>query len=335
MLNSITFHLGMDVHKDSITVAVFRGSRREPEAVERLSYDLKKLRRFLDRLSREGSLRVCYEASGAGFVLQRQLTAWGYHCDLVAPSLIPTRPGDQRKHDRVDAIRLGQLYRSGELTLIHVPEEADEQVRDLVRCRETFQREILRSRHYVLKFLRRRGLVYRGKSNWTRKHREWLNTVASSAAELSAEDRMVWAEYLALLDYKLGRRAALDQKIEEIALSPRYREIVGRLRCFRGIDTQSAMVLATELHDLRRFQNPRQLMAYIGLVPREHSSGERRSQGAITKAGNTHCRHVLVQAAWSYRNRPAVGEGLRLRQQDQDARVVAHTWKAQHRRSRQ
>jgi transposase len=331
MLNSVTFHLGMDVHKDSVTVAVFRGAAREPETVERLPYDLKRLKRLLDRLAREGSLCACYEASGAGFVLQRQLTLWGYHCDLAAPSLIPQRPGEQRKHDRIDAIRLGQLYRSGELTLIHVPAEADEQVRDLVRCRETFQREILRSRHYVLKFLRRRGLVYRGKSNWTRKHREWLNTVASSATELSAEDRMVLAEYLALLDYKLGRRAALDHKIDEIAVSPRYRQIVGRLRCFRGIDTQSAMVIATELHDLRRFQNPQQLMAYVGLVPREHSSGERRSQGAITKAGNTHCRHVLVQAAWSYRNRPAVGEALRLRQQDQDAHVVAHTWKAQHR----
>jgi transposase len=132
---------------------------------------------------------------------------------------------------------------------------------------------------------------------------------------------MVLAEYLALLDYKVGRRQALDQKIEEIALTPRYREIVGRLRCFRGIDTQSAMVLATELHDLRRFQNPQQLMAYLGLVPREHSSGERRSQGSITKAGNTHCRHVLVQAAWSYRNRPAVGEGLRC-----GNRTRKHTW---------
>jgi transposase len=330
MSDSVTFHLGMDVHKDSITIAVFRDFGRDPERVERLSYDLKRLHRFLERLAREGTLRACYEASGAGFVLQRQLTAWGYSCELAAPSLIPTRPGDQRKHDKRDAIQLGRLYRSGELTLVHVPAEADEQVRDLVRCRETFQREILKSRHYILKFLRRRGHVYRGKSNWTRRHFEWLNTLAAGG-ELSVQDRAVLAEYLALLDYKLGRRAALDLQIEEIALQPRYREIVGRLRCFRGIDTTSAMVIATELHDLRRFHNPQQLMSYVGLVPREHSSGERRSQGSITKAGNAHCRHVLVQAAWSYRNRPAVGEALRLRQREQDPRVVAHTWKAQHR----
>ncbi len=157
-------YLGLDVHKDSITLAVFGPTGTEPLCLERLPYDLHKLRRFLERLTRRGEqIRACYEASGAGYVLQRELERWGYACDLIAPSLIPTRPGEQRKHDKRDAIQLGRLYRAGELVVIRVPSEAEERVRDLVRCRETFQREILKSRHYVLKFLRRRGFVYLGR----------------------------------------------------------------------------------------------------------------------------------------------------------------------------
>jgi transposase len=322
--------LGLDVHKDSVTAAVFVDHARDPERVDRLPNDRHRLRRYFQRLAQRGTLQACYEASGAGYVLQRHMTAWGYRCELAAPSLIPTRPGDQRKHDKRDAIQLGRLYRSGELTLIHIPTEAEEQVRDLVRCRETFQREILKSRHYILKFLRRRGFVFRGGTNWTQRHFVWIRQLLQPGT-LSTEDRLVLSEYLALLEYKISRRDELDRRVETLALGPHYRLVVERLRCFRGINTHGAMVLATEVGDFRRFDSPRQLMAYFGLVPSEHSSGERRRQGAITKAGNAHCRHVLVQAAWSYRHRPSQSVALTRRQEGQDPAVIAHAWKAQHR----
>jgi len=212
--------------------------------------------------------------------------------------------------------------------LVHIPTEEDERVRDLVRCRETFQREIIKSRHYILKFLRRRGFIYREGTHWTTRHLNWIRQVLQPGT-LAEEDCLVLAEYFALLEYKLQRRDELDRRIEALALTPRYKPVVDRITCFRGFKTQAAMVLATELGDLRRFDSPRQLMAYIGLIPSEHSSGPRRRQGAITKAGNARVRHVLVQAAWHYRRRPSAA--LKRRQEGQDPSVIAHAWKCQHR----
>jgi len=324
------FWVGLDVHKDSVTAAVFRNRDAEPLRVDRLPNEPRKLRRYFERLSAEGTVRSCYEASGAGYVLQRSLAEWGIRCELAAPSLIPRRAGDRRKHDRRDAIDLGRLYRAGELVLVHIPTEEDERVRDLVRCRETFQREIVKSRHYILKFLRRRGFVYRQGTHWTTRHLNWIRQVLQPGT-LAEEDRIVLTEYFALLEYKLQRRDELDRRVEALALTPRYQPFVDRIACFRGLKTHAAMVLATELGDFRRFESPRQLMSYVGLVPSEYSSGNRRRQGAITKAGNARCRHVLIQAAWCYRRRPAVGASLKRRQQGQDPSVVGHAWKCQHR----
>lgn len=161
-------YLGLDVHKDSITLAVLPEHATTPERVERIPNDLPKIRRLFTRLAERGELRACYEASGAGYVLHRALREWGYSCDVIAPSLIPKRPGVQRKHDKRDAIDLARLYRAGELTPVRIPTEREERVRDLVRCRETFQRELLKSRHYILKFLARRGFVYRDGAHWSR-----------------------------------------------------------------------------------------------------------------------------------------------------------------------
>lgn len=323
--------VGMDVHKESVMVSAFGEDADEPMVEKRLPNEGRKLRRFFDRLGREGGeIAACYEASGAGYVLHRALTEWGVHCEVVAPSLIPTRPGERRKHDRRDARHLARQYRAGELVTIRIPTEAEERVRDLVRCRETLQRESLKSKHYVLKFLRRRGLIYREGKNWTLKHFRWLRGLLTDGV-LEGEDEEVFREYLALLEYKLARRDELDRRIKELALDPAYREAVGRLSSFRGISTHAAMVLVTELGDWRRFEHPGQLMAYVGLVPSEHSSGESRRLGSITKTGNSHCRHVLVQAAWSYRHPPRVGSALKKRQEDQPPDVVAHSWKAQHR----
>ncbi|MBA4072157.1 MAG: hypothetical protein C0497_10030 [Gemmatimonas sp.] len=165
MSSAATIYLGLDGHKDSVTIAVLPSGALAPTRVDKLPNDLAKLRRFCERQASHGTVCACYEASGAGYVIQRAMTAWGYHCDVIAPSLIPTRPGQQRKHDTSDAIQLARLYRAGELTVVPIPTEAEARVRDVVRCRETFQREILKSRHYILKFLARRGFVYREDTN--------------------------------------------------------------------------------------------------------------------------------------------------------------------------
>ncbi len=324
-------YLGMDVHKDSITIAVLPAAAKTPTRVDRLPNDLPALKKWLARVAREGELHPCYEASGAGYVLHRALREWGYACEVIAPSLIPKRPGVQRKQDKRDAADLARLFRAGELVPVRIPSEAEERVRDVVRCRETFQREILKSRHYILKFLTRRGFVYREGTNWCTPHLKWLQHLTTDGSPLAPEDRLIYREYHALLQYKLQRREELDREIERLAERPTLKPMVQQLQCFRGISLHSAMVLATEIVDWRRFERSGQLSAYLGLVSREDSSGDRVRLGSITKAGNSHCRHVLIQAAWSYRHRPQVSVDLKRRQQAQPPATIAHAWKAQQR----
>ena len=330
-MSSSIIYLGLDVHKDSVTIAVLPADAKASTRIDKYPNDFAKLRRVLERHAKDGEIRACYEASGAGYVLQRAMQGWGYHCDIIAPSLIPTKPGVQRKHDKYDASQLARLYRAGELTVIRIPSEAEERVRDVVRCRETLQREVVKSRHYILKFLTRRGYIYRTGVHWRPAHYTWLRQLTGVTSPLAPEDRIVFEEYFALLEYKLARRDALDHHIETLALTPAYATAVATLQCFRGFQVHSAMVLATELVDWRRFASPRQLMAYLGFVPREHSSGPRERRGSITKAGNAHCRHVLVQAAWAYRLHPKVGPALAVRQRGQSPTVTLHAWKAQQR----
>lgn len=321
-------YLGLDVHKDSITVAVLPAGATTPTRVDRLPNDLTKLKRWLERVARDGELRACYEASGAGYVLHRARHEWSVACEVIAPSLIPKRSGVQRKHDTRDATNLARLYRAGELTAVRIPSEADERVRDVVRCRETFQREILKSRHYLLKFLARRDFVFREGTNWCTPHLKWLQHLTTDGSPLAVHDRLVYREYHALLMYKLQRRDELDRQIEQLALLPTLAPMVRRLQCFRGLSVHSAMVLATEIVDWRRFERPAQLACYLGLVSREDSSGARQRLGSITKAGNSHCRHVLVQAAWSYRHRPQTSVDLARRQRGQPPAAITHAWKA-------
>jgi transposase len=323
--------LGMDVHKESVTIAVFEGQASKPREVVRLPNDPQKLRRFLSRLAEQGEIRSCYEASGAGYVLKRAMQRWGFACEVIAPSKIPQRPGQRRKTDRYDATELGRLYRAGELVVVRVPEEVEERVRDVVRCRDRIQKEILQSRHCVLKLLNRRGLVFReAKSHWTKVHWKWLHGLLVSK-ELSPEDQVALSEYLGLLEFKISRRDVLDRWIEEKALEPYYQEQVAALRCFRGIETHGAMVLVSEIGDFNRFGSADQLMSYLGLTPSEHSSGERHRRGSITKTGNSRCRHVLVQAGWAYAKAPRVGPKLKKRQEGAPEPVIAHAWKAQQR----
>lgn len=321
-----TFWVGIDLHQESVTIAVLRDGAQECESLDTLSSDLTKLRRYFTKLRTRGEVRACYEASGCGYVLQRALTSLGVHCEVIAPSLIPVRSGDRRKTDRRDAVKLARYYRSGELVPIRVPDAAQERVRALVRCRETLTREILRSRHYVLKLLQARGVRYGQGQHWTRAHWRWLREV-----RLEDEDQTTLATYVALLDFKIEQRGLLDARIAAIAQEPAYREPVAVLRCLRGIDTLSAMTIVTEIGDVRRFASPRQLMGYLGLTVSEYSSGESERRGGITKAGNSRCRRVLVEASWHYRHPPAMSAALRERQAGQPPDVVAHAWRAQRR----
>jgi transposase len=325
-VKSIAF-AGLDVHADTIVIEVVAGDADCTLEQGKIRFEQQAIRKYFRRLADRYDLRCCYEASGCGYVLARWLKDWDIQCVIIAPSLIPVRPGDRIKTDRRDARKLARLYKAGELTEVHMPTEEEEAVRSLVRCRETIVKEVVQSKNYVLKFIRLRGLSFReGKSNWTQKHWAWLKSLAFEGA-----DAEVFAEYLALLEYKLGRLATLDHRLEETARSDRYREAVGKLCCLRGIGVQSAMVLIAETIDFKRFGNPRCLMGYYGLVPSEESSGSRRRLGGITKAGNSRCRRILIEAAWKYQYKPGLGDTLKERQLGQPPGVVAHSWKAQHR----
>lgn len=304
---------------------------KAPTRLDRLPNDLPTLKKWIARVARDGEIQACYEASGAGYVLHRALREWGYLCDVIAPSLIPKRSGVQRKHDKRDAADLARHYRAGELVAVRIPSETDERVRDVVRCRATFQREILKSRHYILKFLARRGFVFREGTNRRTPHLKWLQHLTTDGSPLAVHERLAFREYHALRMYKLQRREELDRQIEQLARLPHLAPMVGRLQCFRGISVPSAMVLATEIVDWRRFAHPKQLACYLGLVSREDSSGARQRLGSITKAWNSHCRHVLVQAARRYRHRPQVSVDLKRRQKVQLPSVLTHAWKAQQR----
>lgn len=322
-------YVGMDVHKKEITVALLLADSDEPRLWS-LRNEPRSVRRLAKRLQREarGELRCVYEAGPCGYVLQRQLQSHGISADVIAPSLIPVKPGERIKTDRRDAQKLALAARAGMLTVVRPPTESEEAVRDLCRCREDAGEDLTRARHRLSKMLMRRGFVYhQGRRNWTQRHRRWLRS-------LSFEDlatRSVFEDYLLAVEHLEERIRSLDLRLEEISQEEPYREAVGWLRCFRGIETLSAMTILAELHDLRRFKDPRRLMSYLGLVPSEHSSGESQRRGAITKTGNSHVRRILVEAAWQYRHRPRVSRDLRRRREGQPPQIVALADRAQHR----
>jgi len=329
-MDSITF-VGLDVHADSITAAIVHGQSQEVEVIE-LSSDLMKVRRLFRRLSDKAPVRACYEASGAGFVLQRVLSRDGFHCDVIAPSLIPRRPGDRRKTDRLDAIMLARLYRSGHLTPVHVPTEDHEALRRLLRLRTTYHAYRTATMHRISGVLRNHGHVFKeGKSTWTKKHRQWL---ASLRQSLDGPLQTALAIELEHLEYLEAQQHAMDAELERFALSDQFRLQTEALCCLRGVKTLTALTLLCEVDDVRRFASPRALMAYFGLVPSERSSGDKEYRGPITKAGNIHVRRLLVEAAWNNRHRAAADLIMNRRRQGQPPAVVAIAIKAQHRLSK-
>jgi transposase len=272
-------------------------------------------------------VRVCYEAGPCGYALQRQLTKGRVSCVVIAPALMPRKPGDRVKTDKRDARKLAELFRAGLLTEVRPPTPAEEAVRDLCRARDDARDDVQRARHRLGKLLLRRGLHFAGRKNWTKAHRQWIKTIQWD----HAAERAVVDDYLLAIDQVEIRLGDLDAQLAETAQTDPYREPVAWLRCFRGIDTLTAMLILAELHDFRRFPSARALMAYLGLVPSEDSSGDRHRRGRITKTGNTLVRRVLIEASWHYQHRPGVGPGLAGRRKGQPARVIAIADKAQQR----
>jgi transposase len=324
-----TIYVGLDVHKDTIFTAALNEATGEVVANERIPNDPAKLRKHLRSIERRNTARleVCYEAGCFGYALQRKIEEWGYPCKIVAPSLIPRKPGDRKKNDRRDSLKLAASLARGDLTFVRVPEKEEEPIRDLLRLRTVLMKEAVKSRHYVLKFVLRKGYRYTGgKMNWTVRHWKWLRELRFE----SPVEQEVFEEYLSLLDFKLMRIAELDRKIEELADSAQYREAVKLIRAFRGMDVHSAMVLLVEICDFERFDKARNFSSFLGLVPSERSSGENHRLGHITKTGNSHCRHVLVQAAWNY-SRPVNAENLKNRLKGLPAWVTTSVMTAQKR----
>lgn len=321
--------IGLDVHAETIAVAV-----AEPDGEVRCLGTIpnreESIRKLVKKLGPAEQLRTCYEAGPTGYVLYWQLTALGVKCEVVAPTLVPVKAGDRVKTDRKDAEKLARSYRSGDLTAVWVPDEAHEALRDLVRAREAAKQDQLRARHRLSKFLLRHGKRFgEGGKAWTLKYMAWVRQVhfTQPAQEYTMLD------YLHEVEHMNERVLRLEQAIEEaVKLAPSWmQEVIQALQALRGVAKISAATLVSELGEISRFDTPRQLMAYSGMVPGEDSSGERVRRGAITKTGNAHLRRVVMEAAWSYRLRPGIGPTLRQRQRDvrEEAREIA--WKAQNR----
>ena len=326
--NAITW-VGMDAHQNSIKLTALFPDRPQgvewteattPEAIRRLA---RKLRR-----EAPGEVRCCYEAGPTGYALHRMLEAEGVICEVVAPSLTPVKPGARIKTDRRDARKLAELFRAGLLTEVHPPSESEEALRDLCRCRDDARTDLLRARHRLSKFLLRRHCLYRQtKHHWGTRHLAWLE-------ELRFDDpvsQSTFDSYFLAVQQLDERLRQLDERLAEYGGHEPYRGPVAWLRCFKGIDTVTAVCLVAELHDFRRFRSARELMSYVGLVPSEHSSGERERRGSITKTGNRHVRRLLVEAAWHHRHRPALSAPLRRRREGQPARVLAIADRSQER----
>jgi transposase len=322
--------VGLDVHKESIAIALTEAGGGEPSVLATIPNDTANLLRRLRKLGPIGSIRCCYEAGPTGYGLCRDLRAAGLDCIVVAASLVPVLAGDRVKTDRRDAAKLARFLRSGDLTEVHVPEPATEAMRDLERCRDDAKRSERRARQQLGKFLLRHGRSFPGKTAWTAKHLDWVRRQKFSH---EAQQRVL-VDYLKAVEDETSRVRALTEDIRELVESWSLAPLVKALQAFRGVQLVTAVVIAAELGSLCRFETAPKLMAYLGLVPSEHSSGDSKRRGRITRTGNGHVRRVLVEAAWSYRFRPSMSggkEGIRERNEGVAEGVRDIAWKAQHR----
>jgi transposase len=321
-------YIGLDVHKETIAVAIAPGGDTEVRNYGIIGGTLDALDKLIKKLQQPGiELEFVYEAGPCGYVIYRHLKKKGLHCEVVAPSLIPKKASDRVKTDRRDAQQLARLYRAGELTAIHVPDETDEAVRDLVRARNSAVTDQRKARQRLKGFLLRLGFRYTGKSSWNDAHQRYLARLTMPRPE----QQIVFQEYIEAISVETERLERLTRAMENALPGWKGEPVVRALMSLRGVQVIVAMTLAAEAGDLSRFDDPRQLMAYFGLVPSEHTSSDKRRQGGITKCGNGACRRVLIEAAWQYRLAPKVSPQLRQRQEQQSKAVRDISWKAQQR----
>lgn len=319
--------LGLDVHAETIAVAVAEQDG-EVRSLGVIANRAESVRKLVRKLGAVEQLRACYEAGPTGYVLYWQLTELGVKCEVIAPTLVPTKAGDRVKTDRRDAVKLARSYRSGDLTAVWVPDASTEALRDLVRTREAAKQDQLRARHRLSKFLLRTGQrPAPGVKAWTQPYMAWVRKLHY---EQTAQE---WTrlDYLQEVEHMGERVKRLEEAIREaVRLVPaRMQEVIRGLQSLRGIAEISAATVVAKLGQIARFGSARQLMGYSGAVPSEESTGQRQRRGSITKAGNAHLRRIAIEAAWSYRLRPAVGPGLRKRQEDVPEEIKEMAWKAQ------
>ena len=322
-------YIGLDVHKDTIAVAVALPGREDPVYRGEIKNQRKSLLRLIRGLSGYGEvLSFCYEAGPCGYGVYREILDTGHHCEVVAPSLIPRRSGERVKTDRRDAVKLARLHRSGELRAVWVPDEEQEAMRDLTRAREDMKSLELKARQRLCAFLLRHARVYReGKSRWTQQHFRWLE---EQKFEHPAQ-QVVFQEYIDTVTEARTRVAGLESQMREALAGWSLHPVVEALMALRGVDLVTAMTVLAELGDITRFDSPRELMSFLGLVPGEYSSGRRRRQGSITKTGNGHVRRVLVESAWCYRFPARKTRHLRRKAAAAPPTVQALAWTAQKR----
>lgn len=316
----LTNWIGIDDHADKLTVALYVGTQKQPATVWEVApteAGLRQLVRWLKEL--DGPVHCAYEAGPCGYELYRLLVSKKIDCVVAAPSLTPRKPGERIKTNRRDARKLAELHRAGMLTLITVPDRRQESVRDLLRARGDVRKNVLSARHRLSKFLLRQGRRYRDGSTWKAGHWSWIR-----AQEMPEPyDQTVLDHYIEALEALQEQLKTLDAHVQDAARELDYAPMVAQLCVLRGIDVLSAMIILSELGDLRRFASAPQLMAAVGLVPSEYSTGDRTRRFGITKTGNAHVRHVLVQAGWHYQRAPRAGSSVRKRRAGQPANVVA------------
>ena len=325
MDEGIKFFVGLDVHKDSIAVAVAEAGRTPARLLGSIAHDVGKLRKLLARYGEPGAVQVVYEAGPTGYGLQRELARRGYQCQVIAPSLIPKRAGDRIKTDHRDGVRLAELARAGELRAVWIPDPVDEAIRDLARAREDAVNARTQVRQQLKGFLLRHDVRYAGKTSWSKTYYRWLATLNFGLSGAQTAFTEYWQAVTAADERVARLTGALANSIE----GWRFESVVRALQALRGIDAVSAIGLVAEIGDIGRFAHPRQLMAYLGLVPCEHSSGERVVRGSITKTGNTHARRLLTEAAWNYRFQPRIGRRAQQRAEDLPQAIRDVAWKAQ------